>query len=305
MAKRKQPDLSEAELRRMLLERRRQDRARRIGAFRKSGELAGTKGQRAEPVEGEPLSGPKVFADPNLRLEPAAESPRRKWADRLLLAVEALAVVGLAIVLFSGLNLLTQLNEQVRAVFAENAAEASPTPLIGVVVLPSGHTPPDSAGGPQPNEAEIPEHLRPAQQAYRAAISIPTPGPQQPIAIQINAIDVNAPVVPGDDWEALKRGVGQHIGSANPGEQGNLVLTGHNDIYGEVFRYIEDLEIGDEVTVFTADQSYTYVVRWIEIVEPTDVYVMDPTDNASLTMITCYPYRVDTQRVVVRAELVD
>jgi len=99
--------------------------------------------------------------------------------------------------------------------------------------------------------------------------------------------------------------VGQHIGSANPGEQGNLVLTGHNDIYGEVFRYIEDLEVGDEVTVFSADQSYTYVVRWIEIVEPTDVYVMDPTDNASLTMITCYPYRVDTQRVVVRAELVD
>lgn len=305
MAKRNRPDLSEAELRRMLLERRRQDRARRLAAFRKQGDLAETQGQRAEPLEGEPLSGPQVYADPNLRLQPAAETPRRKWANRLLLAVEVLAVVGLAIILFSSLNLLTELNDQVRAVFEENLGEASATPLIGVVVLPSGHTPPDSAGGPQPNEAEIPEHLRPAQQAYRAAISIPTPGPQQPIAIQINAIDVNAPVVPGDDWEALKRGVGQHIGSANPGQQGNLVLTGHNDIYGEVFRYLEDLEVGDEVTVFTADQSYTYVVRWVEIVEPTDVYVMDPTGNASLTLITCYPYRIDTQRVVVRAELIN
>ena len=77
MVKRKRPDLSEAELRRMLLERRRHDRARRLAAFRESGDLAETQGQRAEPIEGESLSGPKVYADPSLRLEPAAESPRR------------------------------------------------------------------------------------------------------------------------------------------------------------------------------------------------------------------------------------
>lgn len=303
MPKRNAPELSEAELRRMLLERRRRDRARRLAAFSDSGELADSEGEPAEPPGGEPLSGPKVYADPHLRLEPAAESPRRRWANRLLLLVEGLAVLGLAAVLISGVNLLNELNQQVQAAFLEGQSEASPTPLIGLVVLPSGHTPPNSPGGPQPNEAEIPEHLRPAVQAYRAAIVAPTPGPRQAIAIQIDSIEVNAPVVQGDDWEALKRGVGQHIGSADPGEAGNLVLTGHNDIYGEVFRHLDELQEGDEITVFSADQAYTYIVRWVEVVEPTAVHVMDPTENASLTLISCYPYLVDNMRIVVRAEL--
>lgn len=304
MPRNQTPDLSEAELRRMLLERRRRDRIRRLEAFRKGGELDGLEAERAEPAGAEPLAGLRVHIDDNLRLSSNGDSPRRKWANRLLLFVELLAVLGLGYVLFNGLQLLGDLNSQVAAVFEEQAVEASPTPLVSAVVLPSGHTPPTSGGGAQPNEAEIPEHLRPSVQAYTAAIVVPTPGPEQAIAIQIESLQINAPVVQGDDWEALKRGVGQHIGSANPGERGNLVLSGHNDIYGEVFRHLDELAEGDEIVVFSQSQSYTYTVAWVDVVAPTAVEVIAPTEDAALTLISCYPYLVDTERIIVRAELV-
>lgn len=119
----------------------------------------------------------------------------------------------------------------------------------------------------------------------------------------IASIGVDAPVVAGDDWEALKNGIGQHLGSANPGESGNMVVSAHNDIYGEIFRDLDQVQRGDEVLVYTADRTFRYIVSSVERVAPTAVEVMDPTDYPALTMITCYPYLVDTQRVVVRAEL--
>jgi sortase A len=110
-------------------------------------------------------------------------------------------------------------------------------------------------------------------------------------------------VVEGDDWEQLKKGVGHHVNSANPGERGNCVLSGHNDVFGEVFRRLEDLELDDEVIVYTGVQPYRYVVKAKRIVEPTDVSVMYPTTKPVLTLITCHPYMVDTHRLVVVAEL--
>ena len=301
MAK-KSPELSEAELRRMLLERREQDRRRRLAAFEADGSLLPSQVESAEDTSIDPLTGNRIHEDPVLELD---APPRPKsWADRLLLLVELAAVAGLLFVLFSGLSALGDLNAEVAAIFEEPAQVASPTPIISAVVLPSGHTPPTTAGGAQPNEAEIPEHLRPQVQTYQASLVIPTPGPEQAIGIKIQALDISAPVVQGDGWEELKRGVGQHIGSANPGENGNMVLSGHNDVYGEVFRHLDKLEVGDEVIVFTANNSYTYLVTNTLIVEPTAVYLLDPTEDATLTLISCYPYLIDSDRIVVQADLV-
>jgi len=303
MAKKsKSYDLDESELRRLLLEQRRTDRQRRLAAFRRGGELLAVNAEPAESREVELLGALRVHADPNLKLESPRAAKLRAWADHGLLVIEFLAVLGLGFIFVNGLSLLSELNSEVAGAFA-GGATVSPTPLIGAVVLPSGHTPPSAGEAAQPNEAEIPEHLRPLVQAYTVAIEVPTPGPEQALGIKIAAIGVNAPVVQGDGWEALKRGVGQHIGSADPGELGNLVLTGHDDIYGEVFRYLDQLEAGDEVIVFTAANSYIYVVTETMIVAPTYVQVMDPTQEAVLTLITCYPYLIDSQRVVVRAEL--
>ncbi|MCA9934010.1 MAG: class D sortase, partial [Anaerolineales bacterium] len=179
----------------------------------------------------------------------------------------------------------------------------TPTPIITLAVLPGGHKPPIEGLSPEPGEAgDIPAHLLPAINAY-VPPPIPTPGPEQARRIQIPAIGVDKPIVQGDDWEQLKKGVGQHIGSAQPGQDGNLILSAHNDIFGEIFRYLDKLKPGDEIIISTEINTYTYVVRDIQRVKPTDVYVMDATDYPSSTLISCYPYQVNTHRIVVFADL--
>jgi sortase A len=170
------------------------------------------------------------------------------------------------------------------------------------VVLPSGHTPPDAQGNTRPNDAEIPEHLRPMVQSL-ASIPIPTAAPDQAIRLQIPALNVDAPIVQGDGFEQLKKGVGQSLSSVNPGQAGNVILSAHNDVYGELFRYLDRLAPGDQVIVYTQQRQYVYVVDRTAVVEPTAVEVMASTGNPTVTLISCYPYLVDKQRIVVFARL--
>jgi sortase A len=157
---------------------------------------------------------------------------------------------------------------------------------------------------PEQGEAgDIPAHLLPVINSY-VPPPIPTPGPEQARRLQIPAINVDHPIVQGDDWEQLKKGVGQYVGSAVPGQSGNVVLSAHNDIYGEIFRHLDRLAVGNEIIISTERQSYTYVVREVRVVEPTEVWVMSPTETAQATLISCYPYRIDTRRIVVFTDLV-
>jgi sortase A len=121
----------------------------------------------------------------------------------------------------------------------------------------------------------------------------------------IPSLNVDAPIVNGIAWEDLKKGVGHLPGSANPGERGNMYLAAHNDIFGEIFRYLEKLELGDEFLVYSGDRSFRYVVTSKRVIEPTDVSVMYPSTEPIATLQTCYPYLVDTHRLVVVGELAD
>jgi sortase A len=123
--------------------------------------------------------------------------------------------------------------------------------------------------------------------------------------LEVPALSGDYPIVQGDDWEQLKKGIGQYVGSGRPGEPGNVVLSGHNDVYGEPFRYLDRLKPGDEIIVSTERRAYTYVVSEIRVVDPTDVWVMGPTEHAQITLISCYPYRVNTRRIVVFAMLAE
>ncbi len=154
----------------------------------------------------------------------------------------------------------------------------------------------------QPNDAEIPEHLRPLVQSL-ANLPAPTAGPQQAVRIQIPAIGVDHPVVQGDGFDQLKKGVGQSAGTPNPGQDGNVVLSAHNDVFGEIFRHLDRLNPGDEVILFTSQRTYTYIVQQTQVVEPTRVEVMAQTREPVVTLISCYPYMVDDQRIVVSAAL--
>ena len=301
MARKKRPeDLSLDELRRLLVDKRRGVRRERLEHYRRTGRVVNVEPD-FPPDASSPFTSVVDTSDQaESTLKPDPVLRRRKFMDRFLVVIEVLAFLGLLGVLFSGLGVLRDLNKEVAA--ALNPVTPTPTPLVMAVILPAGHTPPDNQGNTAPNEAEIPVHLRPMVQSL-ANIPIPTSAPDQVVRIQIPAINVDAPVVQGDGWEQLKKGVAQHIGSADPGQEGNVVLSAHNDVYGEIFRYLDRLSPGDQVILYTQQRQYTYIVDRTVLVEPTAVEVMASTGSPTVTLISCYPYLVDKQRIVVFARL--
>ena len=288
--------LTAKELRQLLVRKQISDHRNRVAEFNRSGRV----------VKVETLSKSPTLEDTRTKPLEQSEDPAGKtkksnrWVDRLLVLVEIGAALGLVAIVFVGANLIRSLNQDVKSAMTQPTL--TPTAMINAVVLPSGHTPPSAPGGAQPNYAEIPENLRPLVQAM-AALPVPTAGPEFAQYLRIPAINVAQVIVQGDGWDQLKKGIGQHIGSVNPGQNGNLILSGHDDIYGEVFRYLDQLKPGDQVLVRTSQQEYIYVVdRW-EVVNPTELGVLSSTQEPTLTLISCYPYMVDTQRIIVVAHL--
>jgi sortase A len=293
-------DLSEQELRRLLLDKRHDARQKRLERFRRSGRAVLLSPDLPPAALEEWRTQLPVDDVVSVSESTGARSARRRWYDGILLSVEILAVLGLVGLMLNWFGLLQSLNQEV--IIALQQDTLTPTPLITAIVLPSGHTPPTAPGGAQPNEAEIPEHLRPLVQSI-ADLPLPTPGPAQANRIQIQAINVDAPVVQGDSWDQLKKGVGQHVGSADPGQTGNVVLSAHDDVFGEIFRNLDRLQPGDQVLLFTAQQQFVYIVTSSQIVAPTEVDVMNSTTAPTITLISCYPYMVDKSRIVVFAKL--
>lgn len=297
--KRSVEDLSTEELRHLLIEKSQKDRDARIEAYRRSGRVIEVEAVQAEPIVQPPLPDDDIDlfeSGPRRR----ARNRKKETLDRFLMAVEIIGVLGLVVIVAYMFSLFNNLNRQVSESLVQPTL--TPTALITAIVLPSGHTPPVDGSEVTFNESEIPAHLRPLMQSL-ANLPVPTAGPQQAIRLQVPAINLDAPVVQGDGWEQLKKGVGQHAGTADPGQTGNLVLSAHNDVFGEIFRDLDQLKKGDSIVVYTAARAYTYIVTDTQVVEPTRVDLMAATPNATITLISCYPYRVDNQRIVVSAEL--
>ena len=308
--------VSTEELERILAIRKRQERAQRLRRLAVQGRVAPSEPSTLAPAADELPSFLETAGRPTGRYrsievggeqEPLEEKPGRRgiawgWVfNKFLLLVEIAALVGLILVLSSSFLSLRELNQSVKAALTPTPTE-TPRPLIDAVVLPSGHRPPTAPGGVEPNLDEIPEHLRKLVQAV-TPLPLPTQGPEQPSRIVIKSIGVDAPIVQGDDWEQLKKGVGHHLRSANPGERGNMVLSAHNDVFGEIFRNLEKAELKDEILVYSGSRVFRYVATQKRVIEPTEVSVMYPTSDPTLTLITCYPYLVDNKRIVVIAEL--
>lgn len=310
-------ELTIEELEQLLIVKRREARAERIRRLREIGRLPADKGLPHEDLaaveagseaeytllEARPAPPPAPDLKPlrvkRRRAPSSASVPSRlgRLRDRLLLVLEIGALLGLVVVvIMSVLNLQALNAEYAEASLLAASPTPSPTPLGGGI-LPGGHAPPEEPG-------TVPLHLRDLVEGQAPPpVTIPTPGPEAPTRIVIPAIRVDAFVVEGDSWEQLKMGVGHHPNTANPGERGNMVLSAHNDIYGEIFRHLDKLELGDEVVVYAGEQPYRYIVKAKQIVEPTVVEVMAPTTKPVVTLISCYPYMVDSHRIVVIAEL--
>ncbi len=114
-------------------------------------------------------------------------------------------------------------------------------------------------------------------------------------------------------WQVAKYAVGQHRGSANPGEGGNVVLAGHVGGYGKVFKDLFYVKPGDQITLYSNGQQYLYTVETRLLVTEEGVsaeqhaanaQLIAPTDREVVTMVTCWPPKGSDkfkQRVVIQA----
>ena len=128
-----------------------------------------------------------------------------------------------------------------------------------------------------------------------------------PTRLRIPAMVLDSPVhevtVDMGQWQVSPMDIGHHEGTGAPGQKGNVVLAGHRDINSALFRELDRLGPGDEVYVSNSLGEYKYLVTDSYIVSPEHTEVMDPTDDERLTLITCTPIGIDTQRLIVTAEL--
>jgi sortase A len=151
----------------------------------------------------------------------------------------------------------------------------------------------------------------------------PLPPAEPPDRLVIPRIALDSSIVPigwetvdyGEQstrvWQVVDDIVGWHKTSAYPGRPGNVVLNGHHNVKGEVFRYLVDLEKGDRIQLYAKDQSYTYAVEEKQILkekgEPLAVrrenaQWIAQTEDERLTLITCWPYTNNTHRLIVVAK---
>lgn len=123
-----------------------------------------------------------------------------------------------------------------------------------------------------------------------------------PLALlKIERLNLEAPVYFGTDRTTLDRGIGIVEGTTQPGEVGNIGLSGHRDSF---FRPLKDIKVGDSIEMQTVDGIQNFEVSDISIVDALDISVLDPTDKTVLTLITCHPFYYDgyaPDRYIVRA----
>jgi sortase A len=109
-----------------------------------------------------------------------------------------------------------------------------------------------------------------------------------PLAVMtIDKLGIQVPVYDGADDFNLNRGVARIKGTATVDSDGNLGIAGHRDRF---FRGLKDIAMGDHIELQTARGKAVYTVSSIEIVEPSDVSVLAPTSERTITLVTCYPF---------------
>ena len=124
--------------------------------------------------------------------------------------------------------------------------------------------------------------LAPAERTRREAVPGRAWG-----RLELPRLGLSALVAEGVDDATLGVAVGHVPGTAFPGEPGNVALAGHRDT---VFRRLADVEPGDRLRFVTPDGGFEYRVDRLDVVGPGRTDVVGPTDEPTLTLVTCYPF---------------
>jgi sortase A len=123
--------------------------------------------------------------------------------------------------------------------------------------------------------------------------------------LEAPSVQMTTTVLEGSDDATLSRGAGHIEDTPFPGQPGNIGIAGHRDT---VFRPLRRIKVGDPLEITTADRTYRYRISKTLIVGPDDVYVLDPTEHPTVTLVTCYPFDFighAPKRFIVQAELTD
>lgn len=122
--------------------------------------------------------------------------------------------------------------------------------------------------------------------------------------ITIPKINVELPIYIGVTDTVLSKGIGIVPNTSFPvgGEGTHAVLSGHRGLpTATLFRYLDELKVGDQFSIHTLDDTLTYEVNLIKIVLPyeTDDLLIDPKKDY-VTLVTCDPYMINSHRLLVR-----
>jgi LPXTG-site transpeptidase (sortase) family protein len=177
---------------------------------------------------------------------------------------------------------------------------AEPEPIVPPDALPAA---PVGATDAEMHVVPVPNGKPPIAAAMAARrVIIPTIGLDSKVIQLGTKLDRRGQIA----WETAPFAVGQHKGLAGPGQNGNMVLSGHvsSPNEGAIFHHLPDLQVGEGVVVATDERQYLYRVTDIRTVTPDEVSVLDQTPDPTATLITCVPDGIYSHRLVVTARLV-
>lgn len=144
-----------------------------------------------------------------------------------------------------------------------------------------------------------------------AVSSITNPASKSPVddgnvigIMTIPKIDLKVTVVEGVDMNTLKFAAGHFKGTAMPGDKGNFCVAGHRSYtYNEFFNRLDEIGVGDSIIVKTKKGNFIYKVYNKEVVEPTEVSVLNSTNDSTITLVTCTPIRIATHRLIIKGRM--
>jgi LPXTG-site transpeptidase (sortase) family protein len=201
-----------------------------------------------------------------------------------------------------------------------NIPATLPPPIVQITRAPDISPTALLPAPPTPTPAQIPLPKSDIQQLADELF-----GARQIQSISIPALDITGDVTPvgwrvnfHDDlqdgafeWDNPNENVGWVITSVLPDEVGNVILYGHNNIYGKIFQNLYQIKEGEKIYLQAQNKKWEYKVHYVlllPILGADEEQVKDyqrylqPTQDSRVTIISCYPPQSNTHRVVVIAK---
>lgn len=187
--------------------------------------------------------------------------------------------------------------------------------LVGMIFL-------NGCGGSTAGSPALAQDAEPAPPVSAPKLAHPPSAKAMPDRLVMPAIAIDIPVVElgwstkqqdgqvFSEWDVAEYAAGWHKNSALLGAGGNVVMSGHNNILGSVFRELDQLKRGDELTVWSGSQPFVYKVDKVMIVPEKYATLAQRKENAKwisayeddrLTLVSCWPRDDNTHRIIVVA----